>query len=404
MNIAEKLKLIAENEVNVYNTGERKGANNKETEINWMLNEVLTVQDKLLGRKQTPNRDNFNIYVDANTLYEIVNFEFFGQKAGVGVGKNEVLYESNVPFLRIYGDGYSPEAYATVHNIEGTTSGKYLVFAYRIPTSNAEELSWVQIYANTTNEKHDGHGDLIGLNVKQDGNWHVVAIDLEEAIATSSNVLDGTYKSRFKPNADGTYTIRKLRLDWFSQVTSTESYIDVAYVGMCDTLEKARGADLDYTGAEFFVNDFIAKFGSNQAVKKIVNNMKYATITMETVASGENYVHLINDTNILPNTSKYVGIMYRNAPGANSEIWIGSEQGYITRGISTYDTSSGWHFAVISFGNAYKDSVCRMLRYDVFNNLEGNTQYSIDIAFIKFFDNETEANAYYQSYKTKYNI
>ena len=362
---------------------------------------------KALGAKSAPDQSKFNIYVDANTLQEIVNYKFLWQSAGVGVGKNEVLYDCNVPFLRIYGDGYSPEAYATVPNVEGTTSGKYLVFAYRIPTSNAEELSWVQIYANTTNEKHDGHGDLIGLNVKQDGNWHVVAIDLEEAIATSSSVLGGTYTSKFNPNADGTYTIGKLRLDWFNQVTSTESYIDVAYVGMCDTLEKARSADPDYTGAEFFADDFVdkivAQHGENKANKGNDNGMEYAAIKMETVR-GENYVILADGADILPNTSKYVGIMYRKAPGSNSEVWIGSEQGYITRGVADYDTPSGWHFLVISFDDKYKDSICRTLRFDFFNNLGEDTLRTIDVAFLKFFATMDEAEYYYQAYVDKYNL
>lgn len=348
--------------------------------------------------KSAPDESKFSVFVNASTLKWVTGL------SGIGIGKTELRSDGNVSYLRLYGDGSSPEAYATVPNIEGKTTGKYLVFAYRIPTSNVEKTSWVQIYANTTGDKHTGKGDLIGLSVKQDGNWHVVAIDLEEAIATSSNVINGTYTSKFKPNADGTYTIGKLRLDWFNQLTSTTSYVDVAYVGMCDTLENARSADPDYTGVEFVADDFISKLGSNQAVKNTVNKIEYATITIKTAASGENYVYLVNDTNIQPNTSKYVGIMYRNAPGGNSEVWIGSEQVEKIRGTAIYDTFSGWHFAVISFGDVYKDSVCRMLRYDCFNNLNPNTQYSIDVAFVKFFASTDEANAFYQSYKTKYSI
>lgn len=347
--------------------------------------------------KAPVNADNFNIYVDAHALKEMVYSDY-------GVGKNEVLYENDIPYLRIYGTGTYPEAFSQMTDIEGKTTGKYLVFAYRLPTSNIETHSYFEIFSNTTGDDFSGKGDVTSFRSNQDGKWHVVVMDIAEAIANQQKVVNGEYESKFIANADGTYTIEKLRIDWFNRLTSTDSYVDVAYVGICDTLELAREADANYNSAEFKADYFVSKLGS-KAVKNTYNGMEYVTIKTTTQNTGEQFVELTKDEVVLPNVSGYIGILYRDAPSSYMEVWASSNNKvWSTSGHIDYDTADGWHFAVITLKDVYKDSVCRRLRFDYFNNLSANTEYSIDIAFVKSFGSEDEAYEYYKTVCNRYGI
>lgn len=368
----------------------------------WVTAKVwANLADYIVTPKALPNEANFNIYTNASTLKMIASI------AGTGIGKTEILNEGNFSYLRIYGDGSSQEAYAQIKNIEGRNTGRYLVFAYRLPTSNTELHNFFQIYANTTNERPTGNGDLINIRTNKDGKWRIVAIDIMEAIANQKRVVSGECSSQFVPNADGTYTIERLRIDFFNELTSTGSYVDVAYVGTCDSLELARGADADYTGAEIDTAFFISRLGT-KATLNVHNNMPYVTITDTTFSSGEKYIELHNEDSVLANTSGYVGILYRasNLGGTYGQIYIGSSDNtYNYSGSITYNGDNNWNFGIIEIDrNRYKDSVCRKLRFDYFNGLAANTQYAIDVAFIKFFASEAEANAFYQDYATRYNL
>ena len=346
-------------------------------------------------------KDNFDVFIGAEALQETIN-----NAVSVGVGNNEILYDNGIPYLRIYGDGSSPEAYSHIPAIYGNATGKYLVFAYRLPVGNVEVPSYIDIFTNTSGLEITGNGDHLSFSPTIDEKWQVAVIDIEEAISNSTEVVNGTATSKFVANTDGTYVIKNFRLDWFNQITSTDSYIDIAYIGVCDSLEKARQADANYTGKCFGPDDFVSKLGSSKAVKGSYNGMPYVTITDTTQASGEQFDVLHKREHILPDTSRYIGILYRNAPGQYAEIYISSDNvNWIANCQINYDVSDGWHFGVMAIGSeAYRDSVCRRLRFDYFNILSASTEYSIDIGFVKFFGTEEEANEYYKTYKVKYGL
>lgn len=358
--------------------------------------------------KSAPYRDKFKIYVDAKGLHEILKV---ASLKNWGIGEHKVLYEGNVPFLRIYGDGTSEEAFAIVLNDENTITGKYLVFAYRIPTSKEEKdkISWMQIYANTTKAELTGEGDLIGLRVKQDGKWHVAVIDLAEAINSEQGVRNGLCESQFIANSDGTYTIQKLRIDWFNRVTATDSYVDVAYVGICDSIDNARSADADYEGLEAMPDDFENQLVA-KAVKSTYNGMEYVTITDTLDSTGEKYIEFYQGELVALGTSRYGGVLYRNASGRQGEVYISSstslEDAWTSYCPVFYDTKDGWHYAIFTLPaeGGYKDSVCRRWRYDYFNQLTSGSEQEIDIAFIKFFTDEKQAREYCEGYMKKYGL
>ena len=149
--------------------------------------------------------------------------------------------------------------------------------------------------------------------------------------------------------------------------------------------------------------------------------MKYATVSAPTNSNGESWIWLSGDNDqdyrIMPNTTMYVGVLYKDAPirtngnGAWGEIYACSANNSLTNSswyslgrIDPYDTSSGWHFGIVKFKAPLADAACRLMRFDFFNGLKANTIYTMDVAFVKCFASEDEANTYYQSYKARYNI
>ena len=367
--------------------------------------------------KAEPDQSKFNIYVDATTLKEIVDYNFLGVKLGYGIGENFVKTEGNMTYLRIHGDGTSNEAYAIVQNVSKQKTGKYLVYAYRLPTSNKTSQHYFQVYANTTNDTPSGQGDMFYVKTQKDGKWHVDIIDIEAAINSSYSVVVDKNTSKFTPS-NGEYITQKLRFDWFNERTPTDEYIDIAYIGLCDSLDLARAADPDYTGIEFSPEYFASKLSCE--INTTERGMKYATVSATTNSNGESWIWLSensSDYRIIPNTTRYVGVLYKDAPirtngnGAWGEIYACSANNSLTNSswyslgrIDPYDTSSGWHFGIVKFKAPLADAACRLMRFDFFNGLTANTIYTMDIAFVKCFASEDEANTYYQSYKARYNI
>ena len=57
-----------------------------------------------------------------------------------------------------------------------------------------------------------------------DGEWHVLVLDV-----TSKRTC-----TTFLPNANGEYVAKFIRFDVFNQVMSTDSYMDIAFLAVCD--------------------------------------------------------------------------------------------------------------------------------------------------------------------------
>ena len=345
--------------------------------------------------KVAPDQSKFNIYINAEQLKNIAD------ATGIGMGESVLQTDENVPFVRFYGDDSSPEAYATAVNLSSTISGNYLSFAYRVSDANIEEHAFFDIFANTSGASFTGENDVLRLNIDKDGKWHVVVIDLAEALNTEWP------DAAVKPDSDGSYTIQRLRIDFFNVPTSSNSYIDVAYVGMCDNIDNARAADPDWEGYTMVPGRFEDNDSSVSYVENVdENGMTYYTVTSTTTSGGEKgFVFHSNNYNYIANTSKYIGIMYRDAPGGYAQIYCGSAHAWesVVSVKQNYDTSDGWHYMILAIdNNLYKDSVCQYLRFDYFNGLAANTQYSVDIASVKFFASETEAKSYYEGIIAKY--
>ena len=119
------------------------------------------------------------------------------------------------------------ESYVTVYRAETTEheSGQYLAIKYRVPSTNAETLSTWEIFASTENTKPT-EGDNFFVSFVQDGEWHVLVIDL------SKTQLDAFIAK------DDVYCVQYLRIDFFNRAYSQNPEIDIEYVGIDSSLEE----------------------------------------------------------------------------------------------------------------------------------------------------------------------
>ena len=182
---------------------------------------------------ENPYNDPINYYLDANEMNDNLK-----NSLPEGVGKLEL--DENGEFLRFYGDGSGAgeAVFYAYSSSQKVNTGKYIVVKFRMPSTNAEE-NYLQIFASTVHKGADST-DSIYLksytNVKDDA-WHVIIID-------AASFLNANYAPE-----GGRYYCNYIRFDVFNTGMSKTSYIDIAYIGIGDDLDKIRqldaNADLD---------------------------------------------------------------------------------------------------------------------------------------------------------------
>lgn len=162
-----------------------------------------------------------NVFKNASNLYDAASIKVF-------FGATELL--ENDTYLRLTAkdtDNKNYEAYFTAFSGEGITTGQYLVFKYRLPSTNVLNKDTIEVFASTENASETG-GDNFNVVLSADGEWHIAIIDLSKAAITNG----------FKPNGEGLYSVKYVRLDPFNGKTpSTESF-DIAFLALVDGLEK----------------------------------------------------------------------------------------------------------------------------------------------------------------------
>ena len=156
-----------------------------------------------------------NLYVSPVDI-----FNCSGSKKGVG---HMELREENA-YVRIYGNGTAGEGNMVLYSDNESVTGKYFVIKYRLPTSNVEATNILEIFSSTQNNSAAGSDVAQIKGIIKDGEWHTLIVDIT------------TYPTctTFVPASDGSYTARYLRFDFFDRTMATDSYIDVAFVGVCE--------------------------------------------------------------------------------------------------------------------------------------------------------------------------
>ena len=181
-----------------------------------------------------------DIYFDPETLADTVV-----TKTGV------VMTEEGRKFVRVSGNGSAGELYFTLP-VTAPTTGDLLVVKYRIPTTNTVKHDLFQAYISTVSNEPSDPNYAIVRTAKQDGEWHVMVIDL-----SAYNMKE------FVANEDGTYSTKHLRLDIINTGTANpfgvNDYIDIQYVAMCKTLEEVA----EMNSSEEYVDIITGELMSN---------------------------------------------------------------------------------------------------------------------------------------------
>ena len=179
--------------------------------------------------------DPLNVYIDAN---ELVSFK--DDTIPYLTDLQLITDEGDFPFARyialdgvaeaiIYPFELSHDAYTKLES-----TGQYAVIKYRIPKTDEnspDRLKNFQFFMSTKNERPvDNNESFSYANIKQDGEWHVLILDLSKVVQNPA--------VHFQPNEKGEYVAQYLRIDIINNAVTSNMYVDLAYVGLCDNLEE----------------------------------------------------------------------------------------------------------------------------------------------------------------------
>lgn len=189
--------------------------------------------------------DPINYHTDAKELSALF------ANSMPGIGKAEVIEEEGKSYIRLWGDGKGvPEVNLAVFSPkEGVSSGQYLVLKYRIPSTN-ETANAFEFFTSTVNDSANKH-DSIWLPSNKfhaDSAWHVVIID-------ASTFIPDT----FVANDNDEYFAKYIRFDVFNSSLNENEYIDVEYVGICDTTKELCELNADMEHMELLSKNKLEK-------------------------------------------------------------------------------------------------------------------------------------------------
>ncbi len=163
------------------------------------------------------NKDPLNAYADPEDIVTQAN-------TANGVGKT-VLSEDK-SYVSIYADGESPEAYFTAFVAsEMVPTGQYLVIKYRFPTTNSKNSDF-QIFTSTVNSGAVAADNFYIRELVTDGKWHLAVIDLSKQNLPT-----------FEAGTGEKYYALYLRIDIWEGVTPADCYVDLAYIGISDSID-----------------------------------------------------------------------------------------------------------------------------------------------------------------------
>ena len=341
--------------------------------------------------------------------------------------------------VRIYGDGTKAETYFSLP-ISAQTTGGYVLVKYRVPITNDTDPDHFQIYIGTEAADIIGSKDwMLNRDVKKDGEWHVMVIDL------------AAFKlENFVANEDGSYSTKYFRFDIFNAVMSTTSYIDLQYIAHCDSLEAAlelnedmvyvdlvqsentsskiyvstgtgEASDADYFNVFIDASTIASSTKNGATVTTLAADSSYVTIGVNTPSTPEAFLNIYSGGNEV--SGQYIVIKYRIdskhagliSDDLHLECFTSTTNTEATGGdhINTLDkeilkADGEWHIQIFDAStlNSFTQNedgkyVAKYLRLDALNQevqLGGiPTDLEIDIAFVAMCE---DTSAYLESLNT----
>lgn len=156
-------------------------------------------------------------------------------------------------------------------------SGNYIVMKYRVPTGQTLKTGWIDLYCCTDKTSAGSANYRVGWScLSNDGEWHLLIVDI-----SARNDAD------FVREEDGSSKAKHLRVDMFNWNTApTETcYMDIAYVGMSDSLSEIFAYDTKFTDAT------LCTTGSDVGVKiDAPTDEAEITVSSHTKKSGDLFI------------------------------------------------------------------------------------------------------------------
>ena len=170
------------------------------------------------GSEEDILTNSMNVYNEAEELYQATKTSNFPGKAELSEDKS---------YVRLYGpgDAVSEAFFQAFSNSDMSPTGQYLAVKYRLPRENPDKVHF-EFFISTEHAGAHAGDSFIVHELIADGNWHVLLVDVADQQLPT-----------FAPDSSGSYTALHLRFDVFNITTSPETYVDVAYVGLADSLE-----------------------------------------------------------------------------------------------------------------------------------------------------------------------
>ncbi len=191
------------------------------------------------GRLTSP--DYLDVYYDPDEIKNLID----ASNTYSPLFSNTVLSEDQ-SYVSLYANK-TVESFFMVKPDPDQVTGQYIVVKYRIPKTNTQRFNNFEFFYSTSSGNPVSGENIRYSKLKQDGQWHVVVID-----ASSFN------HPTFTPTENGEYKIKYIRFDVLNQPDlPTEDYIDIAFFGVCDTLEEV----CEFASKDFKAIDYMSGSG-----------------------------------------------------------------------------------------------------------------------------------------------
>ncbi len=165
----------------------------------------------------------FTVYADPQKFFNILK----------GTGNiTSIEISEDRSYVTIQGKPSAGEAHLPPYSISSseyedlTSTGQYLVFKYRV-SADCEQIPYFEFWTSTTATSAAAGYNIMYKDIIQNGEWQVLIIDVAK-----------TKPAIFPAEPDGSYLAKFLRLDFFNGSIPKETFIDIAYIGFGEDLNK----------------------------------------------------------------------------------------------------------------------------------------------------------------------
>lgn len=332
-------------------------------------------------------------YMDAKYIAKIAkDYEWGANKSNMlgGYLSADKSYVTLIPF-----DGEQEACFYLF--TDRTAVGPIMVVKYR----TVHKSFYMEFFMNSYDSTAQKGCNVNLRGLKTDGEWDIKVVDLNEKL----------------PNAFKGNSLGHLRFDFANgDPIPPECEIDIAYVAFFNTVDDAykfeygenyvapetpedivgdKNATLyfDALDIDSAANDYESK---NLDSAILSDDLSYITLKPKKSTGPDGYINLLSAQK---SAARYFAIKYRTKDlGYWIEVFTDSVNSHATAGSSFtfYPINDGeWHVLVIDIegklGDKFNGESLNYIRFDFMNSNDKLGDWSIDIEYIGFYANETDA-------------